>query len=52
MGELKKRRDDAAAELDLDPTLIASRAVIEGLAYRDEPPESTLLPWQRELLAV
>ena len=52
MGELKKRRDDAAAELDLDPTLIASRAVIEGLAYRAEPPESTLLPWQRELLAV
>ncbi len=47
---LKKTRDHIAEELKLDPSLIASKAVLEGLAGgRDE---GKLLPWQRELLGL
>ena len=49
---LKQRRDATATELEIDPALIAPRAVIEGIAYRSESPAGTLMPWQRELLGV
>ncbi len=51
-SDIRTRRDAAATELAIDPSLIASRNVIEGIAYRAEEPDSLLLPWQRELLAV
>ncbi|SRR5581483_3491181 len=47
---LKIRRDKAASELRLDPTLIAPKAVLESLAADQESAKSKLLPWQRELL--
>ncbi len=52
VNALKQKRDLAAQELDLDPSLIAARATLEGIAYRAEAPESLLMPWQRELLGV
>jgi ribonuclease D len=49
---LKQRRDTAATKLEIDPALIAPRAVIEGIAYRNDPPTQSLMPWQQELLGV
>ena len=48
--ELQKRRDDRATELGIDPTLIASRAVLLDLAENWEAHQSELMNWQRELL--
>ena len=48
--EFKKCRDKAAEDLDIDPTLIASKAVIEGLAENPQAGLEALLPWQRALL--
>jgi len=48
--ELQKRRDARAAELGIDPTLIASRAVLSELARDWEKHSGTLMSWQRKLL--
>ncbi len=50
--ELKKHRDQVASEVQLDPSLIAAKAVLESLAFRPEEALPKLLPWQRELLKV
>ena len=50
--ELKKHRDRIAAEVQLDPSLIAAKATLEGLAFRPDETLPKLLPWQRELLKV
>jgi ribonuclease D len=50
MTELQQRRDDRAKELGIDPTLIASRAVLLDLAEDWGKHESELMNWQRELL--
>ncbi len=50
-SEFKARRDKAAEALNLDPTLIASKAVIEALSENPESTLESLLPWQRALLA-
>ena len=50
--ELKKHRDQVAEEVQLDPSLIAAKAVLEGLAFRPDEALPKLLPWQRELLKV
>jgi ribonuclease D len=47
-----KKRDEVAAELDLDPSVLASRAVLERLIWKDDEPERLLLPWQREVLGI
>ena len=52
LDELKLHRDKVAAELKLDPSLIAPKATLEGLAFRPEETLSRLLPWQRNLLGV
>ena len=49
--ELKKKRDAVAAELGIDPSVIAPRAVLEALAFHREAAMRDLMPWQRELLA-
>jgi ribonuclease D len=49
---LKQRRDNVATKLEIDPALIAPRAVIEGIAYRNDSPAEALMPWQQELLGV
>ena len=48
--ELQKRRDHHAHELGIDPTLIASRAMLAALAENRAAHETELMNWQRELL--
>jgi ribonuclease D len=50
LHELEKRRDRVAAELGIDPTLIASRAMLVLLARDWAAHERDLMKWQRELL--
>jgi len=51
VAELQKRRDARAQELAIDPTLIASRAVLQELAENwDQAAEKVLMKWQLELL--
>jgi len=49
-NEFKVCRDKAAEALNIDPTLIASKAVLEVLAENPQTGMETLLPWQRALL--
>jgi ribonuclease D len=49
---LKNVRDKAAAELNLDPSIIAARATLETLAVRAEAADELLMPWQRSLLSL
>jgi ribonuclease D len=48
--ELQQQRDARAAELDIDPTLIASRATLSDLAHSWEAHSPNLMNWQRQLL--
>ena len=48
---LGQRRDARATELNLDPTLVASKATLFALGRRDPQAWKALLPWQRALLA-
>ena len=48
--ELESRRNQKAAELELDPTLIASRATLLALAGDWNRHKHELMDWQRELL--
>jgi ribonuclease D len=49
-ADMQKRRDAQAAELGIDPTLIASRAVLSDLAHDWDTHVGELMTWQRELL--
>ncbi len=49
---LLKARDTKAAELDIDPSLIAARAMLEAIATGETTPEESLLAWQRECLGM
>jgi ribonuclease D len=49
--ELQKQRDERAAELGLDPTIIASRAALSDLAHDWGKHAPGLMSWQRELLS-
>lgn len=48
--ELQRRRDNRAAELGIDPTLIASRATLSDLAHEWDKASPELMNWQRQLL--
>ena len=48
--ELQNRRDARAAELEIDPTLIASRGTLSDLAHDWESNSEGLMKWQKELL--
>ena len=52
MKELRGKRDALAAKLNLDPSLIAPKAAIEGLVLHESDAPKQLMPWQRELLGV
>ena len=49
--ELQKHRDARAADLGIDPTLIASRATLSDLAHNWDVHANDLMNWQRTLLA-
>ncbi len=50
--ELRKVRDTIATDLDLDPSLIASRTALEQLAIFPEKVDEYLLQWQKGLLGL
>jgi ribonuclease D len=50
-AQLEQKRNARATELDLDPTLIASRAMLLALAEDWNSHQGDLMDWQRELLA-
>lgn len=47
---LKKIRDKVAAELNLDPSIVAPRSALEAAAV--DPATSALMEWQRNLLGL
>jgi ribonuclease D len=49
-ADIQKRRDASAAALGIDPTLIASRAMLSDLAHDWDKHASQLMNWQRGLL--
>jgi ribonuclease D len=49
---LKRKRDQVAAELDLDPGMVASRQVLERIAREPATLETALMKWQREILGL
>ena len=49
-NELEERRNVRAAEMEIDPTLIASRATLLSLASHWEQAAAELMSWQKELL--
>jgi ribonuclease D len=48
--ELRLIRDKRAAELEIDPTLVASKATLYALARNDPGAWEEQLPWQQALL--
>jgi ribonuclease D len=47
---LLKARDEAAALLDIDSSLIAARGILEAIAAKEITPSDALLKWQLEQL--
>ncbi len=52
LEELRRRRDQHAKELAIDPAFIAPRSALEGIAADPERSETFLVQWQRELLGL
>jgi ribonuclease D len=50
--ELRRRRNNAAEKLGLEPSFIAPRSTLEAIAASDSRAPSLLVPWQRQLLGV
>jgi ribonuclease D len=50
--DLRRRRDEQATQLGLDPSVIASRAALVALAAGGELQPGGLMCWQRELLGL
>ena len=50
LAVLKKKRDHHALQLEIDPTLIASRVTLDLLARDGSNHHDQLMRWQRELL--
>ncbi len=49
---MRKKRDDAAIELGIEPSFIAPRATIDMIAGDATRAETLLVPWQRQLLGL
>ncbi len=50
--ELRRHRDHAAKDLDLEPFFIAPRATLEAIAADETRAEGLLVPWQQQLLGI
>jgi ribonuclease D len=50
--ELRRRRDHAAKELNLEPSFIAPRSTLAAIATNQARAASLLVPWQQELLGI
>lgn len=49
---MRKRRDQAAGELKIEPSFIAPRATIDAIAADRAQAEQLLVPWQRQLMGL
>ena len=49
---LKEKRDHLGRELDIDPSLIGSRASLEAICFQPERVEELFLNWQRQVLGI
>jgi ribonuclease D len=49
---MRKRRDEAAHDLKIEPSFIAPRATIDAIAADKTRGEQLLVPWQRDLLGL
>jgi ribonuclease D len=49
---MRKRRDQAASELKIEPSFIAPRATIDAIAADRARAEQFLVPWQRQLIGL
>jgi ribonuclease D len=52
VNELRRRRDHAATQLQLEPAFIASRGAIEAIAADESRKDKLLVPWQKKLLGL
>lgn len=52
VARMIKERNTVAGRLDIEPSLIASRAVIESLAADEPEAQAQLMHWQRECLGM
>ena len=52
VAELRRRRDHAATQLQIEPAFIASRGAIEAIAADENRKEKLLVPWQKKLLGL
>jgi hypothetical protein len=50
--ELRRRRDQGAMQLQLDPAVVAPRGALEALAANEKNGAAMLVPWQREVLGI
>jgi ribonuclease D len=50
--ELRQRRDQMAAQLDLEPAFVAPRAALEAVAVDATRSSTLLVPWQQALLGL
>jgi ribonuclease D len=50
--DFKTRRDTAASELKLDPSLIAPKTMLENLAANPAETSAQMMPWQRAALGL
>ena len=50
--ELRRRRDQAARELNLESAFVAPRSTLEAIATNEARAASLLVPWQQELLGI
>jgi ribonuclease D len=50
--QLKTKREEVAASLQLDPSLIAPKLVLENLAANFEETATRMMPWQRAALGL
>ena len=49
---LKEKRDHLGRELDIDPSLIGSRASLEAICFQPDRVEELFLNWQRQVLGI
>lgn len=50
--DLRRRRDQSASKLDLEPSFVAPRAALESIAVNESSASLLLVPWQRDLLGL
>ncbi|RYD32693.1 MAG: hypothetical protein EOP86_15120 [Verrucomicrobiaceae bacterium] len=50
--QLKAKRDDIGKELDIDSSLLGSRAALEAICFQPDRVDELFLNWQRELMGI